>query len=218
MADASKTPLSGPEPAGDEDTQQQPDLELNDSTAGQTEPDGDSGQEPKTFDEEYVKKLRDEAAGYRTKLRATEEELEALNKRVAKFEKSQTEKEKEKLKEQGEWKAIAEQNALELAKLEDVVDELERYRTTLASILEGQREGIPAPVVDLLDRMSPIEQLEWLSENKEAIIQPKEQPKKQQLADFNPQGDGRGAENDEQRIARITRNMGQMVSPFGSQK
>jgi septal ring factor EnvC (AmiA/AmiB activator) len=214
-----KNPLTSSEPAGDEGDQQQPDLELNDSDTSQAEPEGDSGQEPKTFDEDYVKKLRDEAAKYRTDLRDTQKELDALKKTVSKFEKSQSEQEQEELKKQGEWKAVAEQNAMELAKLEDVADQLERYKATLTDILDGQREGIPAPVVDLLDRMEPIEQLEWLAKNKGELVKPEpQQQNRQQLADFNPQGNSGPAENDEQRIARMTRNMGQMVSPFGSQK
>ncbi len=37
---------------------------------------GESGTESKVFDEEYVRKLRDEAASYRTKLRETEAKFE----------------------------------------------------------------------------------------------------------------------------------------------
>jgi hypothetical protein len=74
MADPSPTDVDAPaEPAADEGTK--PDQENVDSTAGQEPP------EPKTYSEPYVKTLRREASGYRTRLAELEQKLQEFEDR-----------------------------------------------------------------------------------------------------------------------------------------
>jgi len=180
-----------------------------------------SGQEPKTFDEAYVKKLRDEAAGNRTKAKDLEKTLSQLQEELAKLKGTQEAATKKELEEQGRWREIAEQNALKLANLEGLPAQLKEYEATVTALLEGQREGLPEAIIELLDAMPPVKQLEWLGKHKAELVKPaangQQQAKQpQQLASFNPASQGQNAETDQQRVARLTRQSGQMVSPFSS--
>jgi chromosome segregation ATPase len=181
-----------------------------------------SGQEPKTFDEAYVKKLRDEAASHRTKTKEVEKTLSQLQEELAKLKGTQEAATKKELEDQGRWKEIAEQNALKLANLEGLPVKLKEYEATITGLLEGQREGLPEAIVELLDAMPSVKQLEWLGKHKAELVKPNgeaEKPKPAgQLASFNPVGQGGNAETDQQRVARVQRQRGQMSSPFESRK
>lgn len=56
------------------------------TTETQEPPEGSEETTPKTYDEEYVKKIRGEAAAWRTKLREREAEFETLTSRVSELE------------------------------------------------------------------------------------------------------------------------------------
>lgn len=213
MAD-DKTPLGGQEPTGDT-TPPKTDLTL---TEPATPPATDPGQEPKTYDEDYVKKLRAEAAEHRTKARDVQKQLDAQQEELDKARKAQEAKAADKLKEQGEFKALAEQYATRISELEPLEAKVERYETIITGMLENQREGLPEYVTQLLDKMDPVEQLSWLTENKARFSQqPAEPAQPRGLAGFNPATGQPAKETDAQRIARQRRQSGQRVSPFGSQ-
>jgi len=184
------------------------------------EPSEPSGQEPKTFDEAYVKKLRAEAASHRTELNETKKTLGQLQEELNKLKGAQESTKQKELEDQGRWKEIAEQNALKLAQLEGIPDRLKEYEITITGLLEGQRDGLPAAIIELLDAMPAVKQLEWLGKHKAELVKPAngQQTKQKPLADFNPSGTSGNAESDQQRVARITKSRGQMVSPFSSQK
>ena len=180
-----------------------------------------SGQEPKTYDEAYVKKLRTEAADHRTRLKETEKTLTQLQEELGKLKGSQDEAKRKELEEQGRWREIAEQNALKLAQFDGLPDRLKEYEATITGLLEGQREGLPGAIIELLDAMSPVKQLEWISKHKAELVKPQqagEKPKQAQLARFDPASGGNNAETDAQRVKRLQSQRGQMASPFASPK
>lgn len=202
-----------------------------DPTPGQPQPNPTptpSGDEPQTFDAAYVKQLRDEAASYRTKLRETEATAKKHEAELKKLAKSQDEAAAKELEEQGKFKELAEKNALKLAEaqkqisdFETVTTELELYKSKLGEMLKGQREGLPEPIVELLDSKSPIEQLEWLAKYKAQLAgqQPGQRPTGAQqaaaLATFNPAGGNGAQETDQQRVARLNHQAGRGQSVFG---
>lgn len=76
------------------------------------------------------------------------------------------------LKEQGKFQELAEQQAKELAELAPLRDQLEtekaeteRYKSIVTAMLESQRASLPAPIIALLDRLEPPDQLEWINAN-----------------------------------------------------
>jgi hypothetical protein len=204
-----------------------------DPTEGQAQPNPtptpDGGQDPQTFDAAYVKQLRDEAAGYRTKLRDAESAAKKHETELKRLAKSQDEAAVKELEEQGKFKELAEKNALKLAEaqkqisdFETVTAELDLYKSKLGEMLKGQRDGLPEPIVELLDSKSPIEQLEWLSKYKAQLAGQPQQPGRQTpqqqaaaLSTFNPQGGDGAALSDEQRVARLNQKAGFGQSVFG---
>ncbi|MDI6769746.1 MAG: hypothetical protein QMD04_08725 [Anaerolineales bacterium] len=82
----------------------------------------------------------------------------------------------EAAKKNGEWQKVAEQREKEIAEAREKLQELDkaqeqinRYSETLNKHLETQRAGLPEAITKLLDKLDPVDQLEWLAANKEAI-------------------------------------------------
>lgn len=80
------------------------------------------------------------------------------------------------LKEQGEFKQLAEEQALRLAKLEEQVKEVEalqeqvkRYSESLQKQLEEQKKSLPDAILALLEKQDPLEQLDWLAKHRESL-------------------------------------------------
>ena len=97
-------------------------------------------------------------------------------------ERAKREAEEEALKKNQEWQQLAERNAKRISELEPLqaqVEEtngqLERYKAALTTHLTTQREGLPQHVTDLLDRLDPVDQLEWIAKNREALATPQRQ-------------------------------------------
>lgn len=192
-----------------------PDEELDNNDQGSTPP-TQTGNAPASNNDE-VAKLHQENAKWRTQLRDAEKRLKDLEKSLADTQAANEAIKQKELVEQGRWKDIAEQNALKLAQLENLPNQLKQYEETIQSLLTGQTEGLPAAIIELLAKMNPLEQLAWLSKHKSEIIKPPE-PQKPSLTNFNPSGQGQGAESDRQRLERIQKQRGQMLSPFANQK
>lgn len=214
---ADKTPLSGPEPTEDK----QPDLTLKESEGGQPE---SSDSPVQSFDADYVEKLRGENAKWRTQFRDTQKQLEELQAQLSQQAKAQEQAKTAELKEQGKYKEAFDQATETITRLEAQVAEakqlratVEKYQATLTGLLESQRADLPESITTLLDKLDPVEQLEWLTKNKQAVTKPAEPGEKPrpQLASFNPPGTGGPAEDDRQRVARLRKQTGQMVTPFG---
>ena len=81
------------------------------------------------------------------------------------------------LKDQQKFQELADKQAKRLAELEPLPDqveahkaEIERYRDAFKAQLDAQRKDLPKPIIALLDKLDPIEQLTWIAENREAIV------------------------------------------------
>lgn len=179
------------------------------------EPAGDT---PETFSADYVKELRQEAAQRRTALNEMQKQYDALK---SQFDAQQTEQEKAKqaqLKEQGKYKELFDEASQKLASFTDLDKKAARLQEAMNAVLETQRAGVPDHITALLDKLDPVEQLEWLANYRQTLQQP-DAPNdaKPKLQGFNPQGTNGVPETDAQRIARLQQKAGQMVSVFGSQ-
>jgi hypothetical protein len=124
------------------------------------------GQEPTTFDAAYVKALRQEAAGYRTKLK----EYEAQQAQMTIAQKEAQEKE---LAERQEWQKLAEQRAQEVATLTD-------YKARYEAMLEGVKvnntkriEAVPEAMRTLIPEYDdPLKLAGWLDANADKLTKP----------------------------------------------
>lgn len=133
---------------------------------GQTETAAAQAAEQQVFDAEYVKKLRQEAAGYRTQLRdmqrAEEERAKATEEAEAK-----------QLADQQKWRELAEKRTKEIDGLKPYKEQAERYNAALLAILKAQRQGLPDHMIELLDRLDPVDQLEWIAKHGESAARPR---------------------------------------------
>lgn len=105
-------------------------------------------------------------------LRKVEEEYDRLRRQVAEAEAEQRKAEEDALAEQEQFKELAEKRATELEELKPRADAAERYETALRTFLDAEREGLPAHILTLLDRMEPDEQLAYIAEHREALRPP----------------------------------------------
>lgn len=112
----------------------------DDVTPEEQTSEGQAAETPKTFDADYVKGLRDEAAGWRTKLRDAEKQLQAL---AAEADKRKT----AELEANKEFEALAGQYKAELEALRGEVKsrDLALLRTRI-----GTELGLPAALAERL--------------------------------------------------------------------
>jgi hypothetical protein len=87
-------------------------------------------------------------------------------------EKAKAEAERQRLKEQEEYKTLAEKAEAQVAELEPFKASAERYLEALNGYLEKERAGLPDHILSLLDAMDAPEQLAWITKNREAVIKP----------------------------------------------
>jgi len=176
----------------------------------QPKPGPDAPKEPQTFTADYVKELRAEAAKYRTELKSIRDEFEGL--------KTQAEKAAEtELAEQGKWKELAEKNAQKLAAYEAQAKEWETAQSRLSEAVTAQREGLPESITELLEAMSPVQQLDWLAKHRADYLtnKPQQNGLVPNLASLNPTGGNSVKETDRQRLERLRRSTGQTPGLFG---
>lgn len=149
---------------------------------------------PKTFDEKYVQDLRDEAAGWRKKLREMEVKL---NERETT---EKTAKEKE-LADQQQYKTLAEQRAQELA---DIKAENARLQKSALQQKVAAEVGLPPKFADRL-KGSTEEEMKADAEDlkKELPAAQQQQTTQTQRTTTSFPGGKPGAETDEQRRARL---------------
>ena len=116
-------------------------------------------QEPKVFDEAYVKDLRKEAANYRIKLRE--------------FEQKQKEAEDAQLVKQKEWQTLAEKRAANISELEPYQS---KYDSMIAAVAESNTrrvESIPETMRQLVpDFDDPLKLAGWLDANSQLLAKP----------------------------------------------
>lgn len=133
------------------------------SSAGAGQEDGEE------FDKERamatIRKLREsEKAG-----KAALKELETIR-----AEKAATDE--AALKKQGDWQKLHEQEKKRADDLEPFKAKAERSEAALKKMLENERKDLPKHIITLLDKMDPAEQLEYIAENREALVPAKATP------------------------------------------
>jgi phage-related minor tail protein len=191
---------------------------MSDEVVETTEEPAENEQKPEFTAEEIAKykELRKEAATRR-------KENEALAKELAELKAAQEEQANAELMEQGKYKDLADKANNRVKELESVAEQNERLIGVIDNLLTTQKDGLPESITRLLDKLDPVEQLEWLAENKATVTQPEPeteqepgtaQPQKQPaLTPFNPNS-GQVKENDAQRLSRLySQTMGN--TPFG---
>lgn len=80
--------------------------------------------------------------------------------------------EAERLAKQQEWQKLAEKRAAEVEALKPVQERATRYETALKALLETQRQGLPGHVVELLDKLDPVDQLEYIAKHQAELARP----------------------------------------------
>ncbi len=151
----------------------------------------------------------------------TQAELEAVieqrltrerNKAKADADKAKADAEQRALVEQGEWKTLAEQRAQRVAELEPLSAQVEqhksdakRYRDAIAKYADAAKANVPESVRALLDKLDPIDQLDWITTNAASLTpdktdkaQPIGTPQNKQTPKPNT-----GATATEQPVARV---------------
>lgn len=121
----------------------------------------------------------------------TQKEIDAIiSDRLAREKKAQ-EAAAEKLKKQAEedalvknqeFQKLADERGKRVAELEGQVAELttvreqaERYKGALGKYLEAERKGLPKHVLTLLEKLDPVDQIEYIAANREELGKPAEQ-------------------------------------------
>lgn len=134
--------------------------------AGSTQPNGGTGT-GKTFTQAELDAI-------------VKDRLEREQRKRADAEaKARADAEAEALAKNQEYKALAEKHAARITELEErgkqiepLTTERDRYAAAVADIAKQRREGIPDAYGELLDRMAPLEQLEWLNKHPELFERP----------------------------------------------
>lgn len=114
------------------------------------------------------------------------ERFQEVNKQLAEMKRWRTEQEKagqaaaqaaeaaeaERLAKQQEWQTLAEKRQAALDEMKPYKETAERYKGALAAILEAQRGGLPGHVVELLDKLDPVDQLEYIAKHQAELAKP----------------------------------------------
>lgn len=96
--------------------------------------------------------------------------------REAKAAKDREAAEAARLKEQGEFKSLSEQQQAKITQLEsdiakhgETAETLTRYQKAIGELVEQQSRDLPAYVTEAIAAMEPLAKLEYLTRNREAI-------------------------------------------------
>jgi len=173
-------------------------------------------EEPTTFDADYVKELRQEAAAKRTALKTAQQEKAALEAQIAELTKAQEASKQSALKEQGKYKELFEEASQKLASYEDTSKQVERLTGAVGKILETQLAGVPEHITTLLAKLDPVEQLEWLANYRDNLSKQDEPADaRQRLNSFNPTGTNVDNISDAERIRKLQKATGINQGIFG---
>lgn len=119
-------------------------------------------EQPGPIPYERFKAVNDEAAD----LRKWRKEREAADKAA---EKKAADAEAARLAEAGKFKELAEAAEKRAAEAEPYKTKAERAEAALTKLLEEERKGLPKHVTTLLDKLDPVDQLEYIAKNREAL-------------------------------------------------
>lgn len=94
------------------------------------------------------------------------------------FEKNAEKKVEEELAEAAEWQTLADKRQTQITKLEAKISDLEqeaetavRYGKALETYVTKLSDGLPTPILALMEGMDQAAKLEWLSANRAQFIQ-----------------------------------------------
>lgn len=116
------------------------------------EPENDGGEDTQSFDAEYVRKLRDEAAKYRRQLRETQDRVKNLEPKATEFDKLQD-------AAKTETERMSEQLATLQAKVAEAETNAQRAQAQARVVRLATKAGIDPDVAQMLD-VSQFAQLE----------------------------------------------------------
>jgi hypothetical protein len=110
--------------------------------------------------------------------------------------KARKEAEEAALLKNQEFQKLAEERAKTIADLEPLKEQLdganetiERYKGALDNYLEAEKKDLPKHVLALLEKLDPVEQMDYIAENRESLgkgpegIPPSPNPKERKLSD-----------------------------------
>jgi hypothetical protein len=109
------------------------------------------------------------------------ERLDRANKKAdEQARKAKEQAEQEAAAKNGEWQKLAEQRGTKLGELETanatltsqvetLTSQASRLDKALRTQLDGLRKDVPKPVMALLDKLDPVEQLAWLAANRDQV-------------------------------------------------
>ena len=75
-------------------------------------------------------------------------------------------------KKNQEWQAQAEKSAARVAELESLGEQVTRYQGALDQYLAAEKKDLPRHVLVLLEKLDPVEQMEYLSANRDELGRP----------------------------------------------
>jgi hypothetical protein len=119
-----------------------------------------------------------EAATPADERRFTQAELEQqikdrLARQQRQFEAQQREAqqalEAKQLEEQAEWQKLANRRAEEVKELKPRAGLADAYEKAAARLIEEQTRDLPAAILSLLEKLSPLDQLDWLAANAQQL-------------------------------------------------
>lgn len=117
-----------------------------------------------TTAEQQIPKARFDEVNTRAK--AAEAELERIKTEREEADRKAAEK-------NGEWQKLAEQHTAELSsvkpKLKAAEETVERLTTALEKHVKLLRKDVPEHISGLLDRLDPVDQLDWITKNQEQL-------------------------------------------------
>ena len=97
-------------------------------------------------------------------------------KKARELDKARADAEEKALEDNAKWKELAEKRDKRISELEAqagdaeaLKQELDGYRNALTTQLKAEKEGLPAHILALVDKLNPIEQLEYLAANRAAL-------------------------------------------------
>ncbi|HEY3310564.1 MAG TPA: hypothetical protein VGK00_02885 [Anaerolineales bacterium] len=83
--------------------------------------------------------------------------------------KAKEEAEAEGLKKSEEWQSLAKRLEARVGELEPASEQVTRYKSALDKYLEAEKKDLPKHVLVLLEKLDPVDQMEYLSANRDDI-------------------------------------------------
>lgn len=129
-------------------------------------------EEPKTTDTPTDTTNLKSALESERKLReAAEKEAKELRRFKQDQENAKRDADEAKAKEEGKYQELLTARDERIKQLEPLEAKAERYETALTAHLETQRKDLPKHILTLLDKLDPVDQLEYIAANRDQFTQ-----------------------------------------------